>query len=296
MNTTTLLENAADVKLSFPLWPEDIVTQISDAFTFDSQTNLPSHAIVRSVTTPYLLGFPPKSPSNQRVVLLLAGGGYTELHIGREGIQVAQWLCGLGFTCFVLVHRFPNTHHGVQAPIDDARQALRVLKEKGFGERGVGVCGLSSGGHLAAGLMCPYPRSWTERGTGDIPEIHFMVVGYAPISTNAVGRQIVLNKPALAPPQKQGLYDIVQPDVHLGGNLPRCFIVYSASDSVVPVVNAYRLAQGLGEKGATVELHVFADAPHGFGIDTVGLPVTGWVAMCEAWMRQCGLLQAEKAK
>jgi hypothetical protein len=34
-------------------------------------------------------------------------------------------------------------------------------------------------------------------------------------------------------------------------------------------------------------LHVFADAPHGFALDSdKDLPVTKWPSMCEAWLRQ----------
>ncbi|KAJ4292393.1 hypothetical protein N0V90_009055 [Kalmusia sp. IMI 367209] len=40
-----------------------------------------------------------------------------------------------------------------------------------------------------------------------------------------------------------------------------------------------------------VELHVSVDALHGFGVDTVGLPVSGWTESCEAWMRQMGFLE-----
>ena len=82
----------------------------------------------------------------------------------------------------------------------------------------------------------------------------------------------------------------MQPDVQIS-TAPPTFIVYSGNDPVVPVVNAYRLAEGITKTGASVELHVFADAPHGFGLDTVGLPVRNWPKMCEAWLEQNGLLK-----
>lgn len=187
----------------------------------------------------------------------------------------------------MLIHRFPNAKNGVQAPLDDARQALLLVSEKGFAKDGLGVCGLSSGGHLAASLMAEYPSHWNERGSGGLPKLDFMIVGYGPISTNAVGRQIMKNKTALEPKEKQELFDTVQPDVQLIARPRPTFIVYAGNDSVVPVVNAYRLANALGERSAGVELHVFADAPHGFAVDTVDLPVSGWMEMCEKWLKQC---------
>ena len=51
------------------------------------------------------------------------------------------------------------------------------------------------------------------------------------------------------------------------------FIVYAANDAVVPVENAYRLHKALLAKGGAAELHVFADAPHGFALREKELPV-----------------------
>ncbi|KAI8943350.1 hypothetical protein NX059_001367 [Plenodomus lindquistii] len=279
--------------ISFPLWDDEF---IDGAFTLKTPSGL-DKAVASSVTRPWLFGYEPSSPNaHRRAVLITAGGGYVELMVGREGIQVAKWLNNLGFYAFVLIHRFPNAETGAQAPIDDARRALRLIEEKGFAKHGVALCGLSSGGHLAASLLAAYPSSWTERVPATsslnvaLPKIPFAVIGYAPISTNAVGRQIIPDKPPLPPAEKQALYDTVQPDVQLVAPAPPTFIVYAGNDPVVPVVNAYRLAEGVGKAGGQVELHVFGDAPHGFGIDTVGKPVEKWTEMAEAWMRQGGFL------
>jgi acetyl esterase/lipase len=211
---------------------------------------------------------------------VLAGGGYTKLVVGKEGVEVAEWLASLGFHAFVLVHRFPCQRFGSQAPVDDAAEALRQIRaradEFGFDARRVGVCGLSSGGHLAACLI-------TSRVSADArPD--FMIVGYAPISTNASGRTIIPNKPPLSPPEKQALYEAMQPDIQLADNPPPTFIVYAANDEVVPVENAYRLHKAIHAKGGASELHVFADAPHGFALRERENPVREWPRLCEAWL------------
>ncbi|KAF1970540.1 alpha/beta-hydrolase [Bimuria novae-zelandiae CBS 107.79] len=285
MAKPTNLLNAAE---AFPLWDDE---PIDDAFTLSESNDNLDHAVVTTVSRPWLFGFPSGTASNGRAILVLGGGGYVELMVGREGIAVAKWLSTLGFHAFVLVHRFPNTLSSPQAPLDDARRALNIIQEKGFAAQGLGVCGLSSGGHLAASLLAAYPSSWTSPASSvDVPKIDFAIIGYAPISTNAKGRTIVPDKAPLVPPEKQELYDTLQPDVQLRDDVPPTFIVYAGSDPVVPVVNAYRLAEGLGKKGAQVELHVFAEAPHGFALDTVELPVSAWTGLCEAWMRQRGIL------
>lgn len=275
--------------LAWALWDDE---PIAGAFAFDRPDAPPDVAVVRSVARPWLLGYTPAEP-NGRALLILGGGGYTQLMVGREGYQVARWLTALGFHALVLVHRFPNAETGPQAPLNDARRALALIDEQDLAPAGLGIVGLSSGGHLAASLLADYPATWRESDplrASALPRPAMAVIGYAPISTNAAGRTIVPDKPPLAPPAKQALYDALQPDVQLGSTPPPIFIVYATNDPVVPVVNAYRLTEALTRAGTPVELHVFADAPHGFAMDTAGLPVSRWPALCEGWMRQAGFL------
>jgi acetyl esterase/lipase len=280
MDASTLLA-ASDV--AWPLWDDK---PIDGAFQLNKSNESVEQAVVSSVERPWLFGFKSTSGSaNGRAILILGGGGYIELMAGREGIQVARWLTSLGFHAFVLVHRFPNANSSPQAPLDDARRALSLIEEKQWADRGLGVCGLSSGGHLGGALLAEYPNHWTPAEKA-FPEIKFAIIGYGPISTNAAGRTIIANKPPLEPKEKQQLYDTVQPDVQLRNPAPPTFVVYSGNDPVVPVVNAYRLTEGLTKAGAAVELHIFSNAPHGFALDTKDLPVSKWPVLCEAWLRQ----------
>ncbi|KAL4731883.1 hypothetical protein ACLX1H_000878 [Fusarium chlamydosporum] len=254
---------------SWSLWDE---CPLKDAFSADTPGD---QAVVTKVNSPQILGYQPTNP-NGRGILIIGGGGYIELMLGREGIDVAKWLNGLGFYAFVLVHRFPNSETSPQAPLDDGRRALKIMAASGFAPKGISICGLSSGGHLGAALLADYPDVWTPPDL-EIPLIDFAIIGYGPISTNAVGRQIIENKPPLPPKEKQDFYNVVQPDVQLCSPAPPAFIVYSNNDPVVPVVNAYRLAEGFTKCGAPIELHVFADAPHGFALDSdKDLPVSRW--------------------
>ncbi|MEG3163353.1 alpha/beta hydrolase [Sphingomonas sp. PB2P19] len=268
-----------DADILWPLW--------SDAadVTFDDPGVAPEAAIVKAVEEPVLLGYYPEVPDG-RAMLVLAGGGYTALMVGREGVQVARWLTGLGYTAYVLVHRFPDTANGPSASLDDAREALRLIR--GQGHDAVGVVGLSSGGHLAACLAAEYPTEWTSRSEAARPDL--FVIGYAPISTNAKGRTIVADKPPLPQVEKQAMYDRLQPDAQLLPSPPPAFIVYAGNDPVVPVENARRLHAAWQAAGGDAELHVFADAPHGFALDTPGLPVSVWPLLCAAWLRQVGFL------
>jgi len=274
---------------AWPLWDD---ARVEGAVTFADPEATPEAAVVAAVARPILLGYAPTRP-NGRAMLVLGGGGYTQLMAGREGVVVAHWLAGLGYHAFVLIHRFPNAAQGVPAPLDDAIEAMRMIRASGYADAGLGVVGLSSGGHLAACLAAEYPAEWTPPATrhpGHSPRPDALVVGYAPISTNAKGRTIVADKPPLPPAEKQALYDRLQPDAQLMPGPPPTFIVYAGNDAVVPVENARRLHAALTGAGGAAELHVFADAPHGFALDTPDMPVSIWPRLCEAWLRQIGFL------
>jgi acetyl esterase/lipase len=270
----------------WPLWADE------PAVTFEDTLVAPAVAVVTTVDQPVLLGFRAAKP-NGRAMLVLGGGGYTQLMAGREGVQVAAWLTGLGYHAFVLIYRFPNAANGIAAPLDDAREAMRLIRGSRLAPAGLGVVGLSSGGHLAACLAAAYPDEWTapvSRHPDEPTRPDVMVMGYAPISTNAAGRTIIADKPPLPPVEKQAMYDRLQPDAQLLPSPPPAFIVYAGNDPVVPVENARRLHTAWQDAGGAAELHVFADAPHGFALDTQGLPVSIWPTLCESWLRQVGFL------
>ncbi|KQM99057.1 esterase [Sphingobium sp. Leaf26] len=270
---------AADI-----VWP--LHGAASGAFTLEDGAAPPEQAVVTTVDSPVLLGYAPESP-NGRAMLILGGGGYTALMAGREGVQVARWLTALGYHAFVLIHRFPHAGTGPSAPLDDALAAMAMIRASALAPNGLGVVGLSSGGHLAACLIAGYPAAW---GSTQPQRPDILVIGYAPISTNAKGRTIIADKPPLPPLEKQALYDALQPDAQLLADPPPTFIVYAGNDPVVPVANAHRLHGALKAAGSSPELHIFADAPHGFALDTPDQPVSLWPRLCEAWLRQVGFL------
>jgi acetyl esterase/lipase len=275
---------------SWLLWPESPGVP-PDAPDFELQTD------IIEVHRPRVFAFIADQP-NGRAALVLAGGGYTRLVVSYEGVDVARWLNSLGIHAFVLVHRFPAARwatqgrSGSQAPVDDALEAMRQVRARAaeFGIRPdrIGVLGLSSGGHLAACLASHYPRTWLPppsnyANVSARPD--FMIVGYAPISTNATGRTVVAGKPPLPPPEKQALYEAMQPDIQLIDHPPPAFLVYSAEDPVVPVENAYRLGAALRAKGAGAETHVYAHGAHGFALRERTLPIAAWPEACAAWLR-----------
>jgi acetyl esterase/lipase len=277
---------------SWRLWPESPGIP-PDAPDFVSQNDDSAIPDILDVNRPRVFAFTPDKPVG-RAALVLAGGGYTKLVASYEGVDVARWLVSIGYHAFLLVHRFPQARwasgafNGSQAPLDDAIEAMRQIRTRAaeFGIQKLGVVGLSSGGHLAAALCANYPATWSapeskHAAHGARPD--FLVIGYAPISTNATGRTVIANKPPLPPPEKQAMYEVLQPDAQLA-HAPPAFLVYSAEDAVVPVENAWRLGAALRARGAKVEAHIYAKGPHGFALRSEILPLVHWPKLCAVWL------------
>lgn len=277
----------------FNVWGDEASTDLGFTLVDPAASRLDLE--VAAVARPQVLAFAP-AVANGGAMMVLAGGGYTQLMAGKEGVEVALWLSSLGYHAFVLVHRFPDAAGGPQAPIDDAVEAMRLIRRRapdlGIDASRVGALGLSSGGHLAACLVAAYPDAWTapiSAAPEQSARPDALVVGYGPISTNAEGRAVVADKAPLEPAEKQALYDALQPDAGLIADPPPAFIVYAASDPVVPVENGLRLQRAWLDRGAHAELHVFARAPHGFALRTPDLPVGAWPQLCARWLGAVGV-------
>ena len=66
--------------------------------------------------------------------------------------------------------------------------------------------------------------------------------------------------------QQLNLAPSVSPDLIADENTPQAFIWHTAEDSLVDVCNSYRYAERLHKMNVDVEMHIFADCPHGMGL------------------------------
>ena len=115
---------------------------------------LPAPNRIGNVSAAELYVFPADEAKNTGLaVVICPGGGYARLCMDYEGYDVAKWLAANGITAAVLKYRMPAGHPEV--PLEDAGQALRIMKGLAPGATGytadkAGIAGFSAGGHLAA--------------------------------------------------------------------------------------------------------------------------------------------------
>src|SRR5882757_24594 len=92
------------------LWPGrapggEHVTVVQAEVERSHDPNFHDIAIVHT-TKPTLTFFRPQTP-NGASVLIIPGGGYQRVVVGKEGYEIANWLTSHGIAAFVLLYRLP---------------------------------------------------------------------------------------------------------------------------------------------------------------------------------------------
>jgi acetyl esterase/lipase len=75
----------------------------------------------------------------------------------------------------------------------------------------------------------------------------------------------------------------------IDANTPKTFIVHSTDDKVVPVENSINYYMNLKKYNVPVEMHLYENGGHGFGLGTKGTH-TEWPKACEKWLTENALL------
>jgi dipeptidyl aminopeptidase/acylaminoacyl peptidase len=66
---------------------------------------------------------------------------------------------------------------------------------------------------------------------------------------------------------------------------PPVFLLHAADDDAVDVDNALRMFDSLRRHSVQVDLHVYAEGGHGFGMRYAqGLPIADWPSLLAAWL------------
>lgn len=247
---------------------------------------------------PRLYVFLPDRPVTQTSVLLLPGGGYSAVAIGREGFQVARWLNAQGIAAFVLDYRVAPYHYPI--PIDDGRRAMRLIRARamdfGIDPHRVGAWGFSAGGHLAASLAtgCRKEDGQTPRDSVDRGDCRpdFLILAYALTSMDWPG----VNRNSLAdlfgPRPDPELVHRSSTQFAVSAATPPTFLFATTRDPRVRVENSVDFYRALAEAGVPAELHLFDYANHGCGLCGSIPALASWTSVLRAWLIRRSLMPA----
>mgnify|MGYP001943809102 CR=1 FL=1 len=268
------------------LWPEGVPDQTSPPPPRQTDTRR-----YWSINDPDLTVFPAAKPApGAPLILVIPGGGYHRNSWLNGGLRIARWLNQAGITAAVLKYRLSEYNYPSQ--LQDAQRALRMLRRRAASLGGrpdnIGVIGASAGGHLAAHLA----TTW-DLDTGLVPDdfsttnarpdfqilLYPVVTGQEPHVHHASRRHVLGEHPTEEQIAAFSLEGLVRPDT------PPAFIVATGRDQVVPIENSLMLYRALREAGVPVDLHLYEEGAHGFGVQNVDLPVSGWTNLAIQWMR-----------
>jgi acetyl esterase/lipase len=246
---------------------------------------------VGNVTRPTMTVYSPQGKNTGVAMLVFPGGGYQVLAIDLEGTEVCDWLTAKGITCVLLKYRVPDSGmHGDEkcqcqvkpkAPtaLEDAQRTMGLVRlhaaEWHIDPQKVGVLGFSAGGHLVADIST-----------------HFAQRAYAPVDA--------ADKESCRPDFAVSLYPghlwidekkfELNPDIRVTRDTPPTFLVQAEDDNVDGIEQSLVYYIALKKAGVPVEMHLYAQGGHAFGLRRTTFSITAWPQLVETWLVTIGML------
>jgi acetyl esterase/lipase len=244
---------------------------------------------VGKVSRPTMTVYSPTGKNTGVAVVVFPGGGYWALAIDLEGTEVCDWLTSRGITCVLLKYRvpgeglFPRSGPYPKSPmaLEDAQRTVGLVRfhaaEWHIDPHKIGVLGFSAGGHLAAAISTHFKqRLYPDIDAADKESCRpdFAVAIY-PGHLSLAANSLRLN-----------------PDIHVTRQTPPTFLLQNEDDPVDRVEHSLSYYAALKKAGVPVEMHLYAEGGHAFGLRRTKLPVTGWPLLVETWMGMIRMIPA----
>jgi acetyl esterase/lipase len=285
------------------LWPASQMQVTPPAARFETvneRSTDPTYndRAVFGISVPRMAVFRPITP-NGAAVLITPGGGYKWVVIDKEGYEMARLLAAGGFTVFVLFYRLPGEGwaSGPDTPLIDAQRAMRLIRHRAsefkIDPERIAAMGFSAGGHVCASLSTRFAApvyAPVDAADGLSARPHsaapiYPVVSMAPVIAHAGSRALLLG-----PNPSAALEAAYSPDRTVPTDAPPHFLLHAEDDAAVPVANTLRLREALLARKIPLEMHLFAQGGHGFGLRLAkGKPVAIWPELWLAWVKTVGL-------
>jgi 2-keto-4-pentenoate hydratase/acetyl esterase/lipase len=217
---------------------------------------------------------PPKDRRLGTALLILPGGGLQRLAYEHEGLEVAEWAVSRGLAAFLVKYRVPAP---ATTGTQDGQRALSMIraraKEWGIDSESIGAIGFSAGAEIAAWMITHHdPRQYETIDASDSfscrPDFVAMIYpGGLTFGNSGTVKEPLGSK--------------------IGRDSPPMFFVHASDDAAE---NSLAYAVALKKARVPVEVHIYRDGAHGFGVRESGSPVGTWTARFEDWMRSLGYL------
>lgn len=255
-----------------PLWPEGAPGSEGWDQIEVEETNADGQRMCRNVTQPSLTVYPSENP-NGAAVIIAPGGAWHFLMVGYEGSEVAEWLNARGITAFVLRYRLYRTGEDME------KQVMEFINNREARAEGFRAM-------LALNLADAQQAIRTVRARAAEWGVDPHRVGFMGFSAGGgVTTQVALNyTPDCRPDFAAPIYAAVFEDVKAPNDAPPLFLACTASDEMASyaslvLYSAWKAVQ------RPVEMHIYAQGDHGFGMRRLGLPSDTWIERFADWLK-----------
>jgi acetyl esterase/lipase len=247
---------------------------------------------VEQVLRPTMTVYSPQGRNTGVGIVVLPGGGYSVLAIDLEGTEVCDWLTSRGITCVLLKYRVPdsgpayhddcqcNIHPKAPTALEDAQRTVGLVRfhatEWHIDPHKIGVLGFSAGGHLVANISTHFgQRSYAPVDAADRVSCRpdFAVAIYPGHMLENTTKEFELN-----------------PEIPVTAGTPPTFLLQNEDDNVDGVKQSLVYYIALKNAGVPVEMHLYAQGGHAFGLRRTKFPVTRWPELVETWLETIGMI------
>ena len=273
-----------------PIWPG----KVPDAIALPGPEFVTTRANVAGkpwlaaerVSVPTMTVYPPKGRNTGAAVVVFPGGGYWVLAMDLEGTEVCDWLTSRGITCVLLKYRVPGDRLDPRSgpypdspmALEDAQRTVGLVRhhaaEWKIDPHKIGVLGFSAGGHLVAAIST-----------------HFEHRLYPAVDA--------ADKESRRPDFAVALYPghlwidddtfELNPDVPVTKQTPPTFLLQAEDDHVDGINQSLVYYIALKDAGVPVEMHLYAQGGHAFGLRPTKFLISQWPALVEKWMGTIGM-------
>jgi acetyl esterase/lipase len=250
-------------------------------------------AAVTNVTRPTMTIYSPKTKNNTGVaVVVLPGGGFEDLAIDLEGTEVCDWLTSKGITCVLLKYRVPSLPYdwrckcrpdGYVTPtlaLEDVQRTMGLVRshaaEWHINPHKIGVIGFSAGGYLVAEISTKFDHRLYPL-VDEVDKLSCRPDFAVAIFPGHLGKGANLE---------------LNPNVPVTPQTPTTFLLQAEDDHVDSVNDSLAYYVALKNAAVPVEMHLYAEGGHAFGMRRTKFPITGWPQLVETWLKTIGMIES----
>ena len=272
-----------------PIWPE----AAPDTQPMPGPEKLETGKMqwVFNVTQPTITVYSPESTNTGAAVIVVPGGGFEGLAMDIEGTDICDWLTRQGVTCVLLKYRVPSAPYIWQTDsrpdnymvptqsLEDLQRTVGLVRTRAaewrVDPKKIGVIGFSAGGYLVAQISTHFERRL-----------------YAPVDD--------ADKASCRPDFAMAIYPghlakergdsfELNPNVPVTPQTPTTFLLQAEDDHVDGADDSLAYYMGLKKAGVPVEMHLYAQGGHAFGLKPSEFPISQWPRLAETWLKTIGM-------